>query len=96
MPLPGNLALAQLRDTDPAAWTQTVRAALEGAGSIGPAAAALGVGVSSLRRWIAQSPALAEGLDLAGPGNPWTCTGFAAKTAKPARERHSLPRTPRP
>lgn len=62
--------LAELREHDPEAWADRVRAALAEYSAPGLAAASLGVSRSTLWRWLQDAPEIADGLTLAGPGNP--------------------------
>ena len=68
-------ALAALRTLRPAGWRRVVRSALRAAGTVAGAARVLGVDRRSLERWIAEVPALAEGIDLPGRGRPKRAKG---------------------
>jgi hypothetical protein len=64
----GAPALGALRLLHPDQWRARIRAALAAAGSTRAAAPTLGVGLRTLERWVAEVPALAEGLELRGRG----------------------------
>jgi len=66
-----NHPLTALRIVDPAAWRMKVREALRAEGTIPGAAAVLGIGRSTLFRWVDEDPALREGITLPDrPGRP--------------------------
>lgn len=62
-----NAQLSALRVAKPAEFALKVRAALEQGGSVPAAAKQLGVTPRTLFRWIADAPALIEGLALPPP-----------------------------
>lgn len=62
--------LIALRVYDPAAWQARVQAVLREQRSRHRAAQVLGVSVDYVRRWVAQVPALGEGVAWRGPGRP--------------------------
>lgn len=56
--------LLALRKADPDAFRREIRPVLAAHGGVTDAARALGVARETLRRWLADDPALARGLDL--------------------------------
>lgn len=56
--------LLALRRTDPDGFRREVRPVLAAHGSVVDAARALGVSEATLRRWLADDPDLARGLEL--------------------------------
>lgn len=62
-----NPRLAALRIAKPDEWHAEVHAALMKAGTVPGAAKALGIGTRTLHRWITETPALIEGVELPPP-----------------------------
>src|SRR5574341_2614350 len=62
--------LAALRRLAPEEWRARIRAGLVAVGTVKGAAKALGLHARTLQRWLRLVPECAEGIALAGPGDP--------------------------
>lgn len=80
MPESSNRVLSALRIADPPAWRAKVRDALRAEGTVPGAAKVLGVGRTTLFRWLDAEPALREGIDLPDKPGPLPGTPRAKKS----------------